>query len=288
MYNVEWEPPIIIEHMSENNEKTLGELYAEKYGKESGQPQTGDAIPVDTTKKDILEALTANIRSDWVEIELPTRNQFYPEGTCVTIRPFAYAEEKMLMTSSKAKNFNIINNLMKRCVQGIELQELTLADKVYLLFKLREISYGNSYKIELTCDGCEHPNALDIEINKLHVNYAPEDATSLEEIYLPDSQRKVFINLPRVKDESYLENPALILDNCWKFIERVEDIDSKDIIRAFVTRLSARDVSLIKQAIIGKDWGLDTQIKYHCTECETLNELALPLGADFFSASLED
>ena len=229
--------------MSENNKKTLGELYAEKYGKESGQPQTGDAIPVDTTKKDILEALTANIRSDWVEIELPTRNQFYPEGTCVTIRPFAYAEEKMLMTSSKAKNFNIINNLMKRCIQGIDLQELTLADKVYLLFKLREISYGNSYKVELTCEGCEHPNALDIEINKLHVNYAPE---------------------------------------------RVEDIDSKDIIRAFVTRLSARDVSLIKQAIIGKDWGLDTQIKYHCTECETLNELALPLGADFFSASLED
>ena len=38
--------------MSENNKKTLGDLYAEKYGKESGQPQTGDAIPVDTTKKD--------------------------------------------------------------------------------------------------------------------------------------------------------------------------------------------------------------------------------------------
>jgi len=271
--------------MIEKEEKTLGQIVKERYGK---MPTGESSIPVDSTKKDILQALTSDIRNDYVELDLPTKGLFYEEGQKIYIRPFSYDEEKMMMTASKAGSINLVDNLIRRCLQGIAVEELTIPDKVFILFKLRELSYGNEYKVNLMCEQCEHSNELVVEINKLNINYTPEDAQQLQEIHLPGCNRKAFVIIPRVKDEKYVTSPSLLMDNIWRFVERVEDIEDRDIIRSFIKKLPASDISILKQAIIGQDWGIDTLVKFHCLQCEAVNENSLPLNADFFSVNSGD
>jgi hypothetical protein len=194
----------------------------------------------------------------------------------------------MLLSSSKIGGKNIINNMMGKCVKGVSILDLTLPDKIYLLFKLREISYGTDYNVLLNCLHCEEPNEMIIPINELTVNYIDEKACTVKQLFLPGSKRNVEVTVPRSRDEDLITKPSKLMDNLWRFVNRVEDIEDKDIIRAFVKKLPAQDVSKLRNSILNEEWGLETKISFHCMHCEEKNDMDLPLTADFFSASSEN
>lgn len=272
--------------MSDKEEKTIGQVVAERLGKGTPEQTTASVPYEDTSRKQILQNLTANIRNDYVEVELPSRGKFYSEP--VLIRPFSFEEERMMMTASKASGKDLINNLMARCIQGVDVRDLVLPDKIYLLFKLREISYGNEYKVNIQCQECDNPNELIIEIDKLGVDLMPAEESITAIIHLPGADQEVEVGLLRVKDENILTDTRKVLDNLYLFINRVSDVTDKDIIRAFVRKLPARDVSILKNAILNKSWGLDSNVHFVCSQCEATNLSDLPLNADFFSVNSGD
>ena len=273
--------------MSDKEEKTIGQVVAERRGKGADPVQNTSTVPYeDNSRKQILQSLTANIRNDYVEVDLPSRGKFYDKP--VLIRPFSFEEERMMMTASKANGKDLINNLMARCVQGVDIRELVLPDKIYLLFKLREISYGNEYKVSIQCTECSEPNDLIIEIDKLGVDLMPAEESITAILQLPGADQEVEVGLLRVKDENILTDTRKVLDNLYLFINRVADVTDKDIIRAFVRKLPAKDISILKNAILNKTWGLDSSVHFVCNHCEGTNLSDLPLNADFFSVNSGD
>ena len=79
-----------------------------------------------------------------------------PSGDIVKIKPITFEEEKLLINSASSKK-DPLNIFIDKCVEGENLGSLLFIDKIYLLFKLREISFGNKYKFSITCptvQGC--------------------------------------------------------------------------------------------------------------------------------------
>ena len=124
----------------------------------------------------------------WSSIDLPSRGQAYNnlEGS-VEIRPFTYEEEKLLRSISKvSQGKGAIEKIFDNCVKGVPYDALTIPDKSFILFKLREISYGNEYPVVFNCTNCQTDNRMRVEISELPVNYVDENAKGAIGIMLDD------------------------------------------------------------------------------------------------------
>jgi len=245
-------------------------------------------ITTDNTQADALKELLRKVDSKtaWVDVTLPSKGLIAGTDSTVQIRPFTFEDEKILRTVQNANQAsNTIKVLMNRTVKGVEYEKLTLADKTYLLFKLREISYGNDYPVDIECPQCNFKNSLNIEINKLPVKYL-EDSGSLEnKVVLPDSEVEVEYRFPMADDDASLTDIADMMDNLWRFIVSVDGHESRMVIQGFIPKTSGKDVLTLQKKIFGTEFGLQTKVNFFCEDCKADSEIELPLTASFFNVN---
>jgi len=222
-----------------------------------------------------------------VLVDLPSGGKAYHEHAGhVNISPFTYADEKHLRgVTNMSGAQKAIGTIFDRCVEGLSYEESTIPDKNYLLFKLREISYGDDYPITLNCDTCGANNMLKLKISSIPVNTAKEDLEDPIKVTLPDTEQEVEIRLPRSRDESYMENLGSITNNLWRFVISVGGYTDGVVVRKFIEQTSVRDVDVMRATVLNVDYGLDQKMSYHCLECGHLNKGMIPLNENFFSAS---
>ena len=238
--------------------------------------------------KDAISQLLKKVESKkgWVSITLPSRGVFNEGIKEVKIRPFTYEDERILRSVTRVnEGIKAVSTLMERCIEGISYSDLSLYDKHYLLFKLREISYGNEYPVGIECQHCGEENSLAIELDQLKVDYANEGMEYPTPVVLPDSEVTAYINCPRAKDEGLLNNPAALTDSLWKFIERIESHSDRGIIQGFLTKTTAKDIAVVRQSIFSRKIGLQTDVRFICKHCNADEVMNLPINENFFSVS---
>lgn len=237
-------------------------------------------------QKIIDELLKAAPPSTAVEVELPSECRVYkledPELP-VTIRPMTFEDEKSLVGSAKS-NQDPVNMILQKCVTNIKVQDLLPMDKLYLIMKLREISYGNDYKTLLICTNCKSENPTTIKLSELNVNPVPDDFCDPVEVELPEIKKKAKIRLPRVRDEKVLQDSAGALEQLWRFVQEIGGHSDKSIIAAVVNKLPVRDVRTILNAM-KSDYGVETKVKFNCKDCGGVSIVDLPIDANFFNVS---
>ena len=116
---------------------------------ETLEPEEGSA------PKEILSELLKNVQSKigWSQLRLPSAGFNPSKIETIEIRPFTFEDERLLRTTKTISQGElIVEQLISRCIKGIEYKDLLLIDKNYILFKLREISYGDSYDIKVACE----------------------------------------------------------------------------------------------------------------------------------------
>ena len=239
--------------------------------------------PLEVSK---VDELFANLP---VEVEtildLPSRGKFY-KTALIKLRPVNFEDEKA-MTVAKGQGENALNLLLSRCLQGEDIHNLLVMDKVVATYKLRSISYGNDYKAIAICESCKSENELNVPLDQLPMNQIKEDAQDPRKITLPVLKKEVVVRFPRVRDEEFLKDEAAIFDNLWRFVEAVDGNSDKTFVAAFLkdARLPLRDAHAILNEILGKDLGIQTVIKFNCQTCNKANIINLPISPDFFTVS---
>ena len=231
---------------------------------------------------DILKDLPA---STDIEVQLPSECRAYKledPDMPVTIRPMTFEDEKSLVSAKKDQD--PINLLLQRCVTNLNIQDLLQMDKLYLLMKLREISYGDDYKTLLVCQHCKAELPSTIKLSQLNVNPVPDDFTDPVSVTLPQLKKVIKIRLPRVRDEKMmasLENP---LDQIWRFVIEIDGHTDKSVIAAVIPKLPIKDTRTIINAL-KLEYGVDTKIKLECTKCGGVSVQDLPIDANFFNVN---
>ncbi len=242
----------------------------------------------DTSLKDTLASLLEKVEQKiaWMSIDLPTAGVFTNGIGSVEIRPFTFEDEKILRSIKNATDgANVINTLITRCTKNLNFHELALADKNYILFKLRELSYGSTYDIEAECNSCGTGNKLTVELDKLPVNYATVEDSRTTKITLPDSEVEVEYTIPVATDEKFLQNADGIMDNLWRFVKSIGGHKERMIIQGFISKTTAKDVTVLRNSIFNTNFGLQTRVNFICSECSADSVIELPINEGFFDVS---
>lgn len=242
--------------------------------------------PDHAAKQDIIEELLKNLPPETaVEIELPSENRVYtlpdPDGI-ITLRPMTFEDEKALVSASP--NQDPINLIIERCTTNINIGDLLPMDKLYIIMKLREISYGDDYNTLLICPSCKSENPTTITLSDLNVNPVPDDFTDPIEVILPTLQKNVKVRIPRLRDEKYMKTTQDALSNIWRFVVQIEDYTDKQIIVEVLKKLPIKDMRTILNAM-KTDYGVETKIRFDCNSCNTQSVMELPIDANFFDAN---
>lgn len=236
------------------------------------------------SKEEIIESLLANAPADVeIEVDLPSEGRVYnldESNGPITLRPMNFDDEKSILASP---NSDPINTILQRCLKNIKVHDLLPMDKLYLIMKLREISYGNDYSCLLICPKCSAENPTTVLLSDLPVNPVPDDFQDPIKITLPKIGKEATVKLPRVRDEQSFSDGTWT-DSLWRFVVSIDEYTDKSIISEVINKLPLVDVKTIVAAIT-TTYGVETKVKLQCGSCGGASVVDLPIGANFFGVS---
>jgi len=240
----------------------------------------------DLSEQQIIDNILKNMpATDEVEMVLPSKNRFYSlidPAKPITIRAMTFEDEKAMM-SKKNINTDVLNLLLTRCVSNINISNLLQMDKLFIIMKLRELSYGDEYKANINCESCKKDNIVSFTLSEMPVVYLEEDAVDPCEVDLPVLKTTMKIRRPRVSDEGYFNNADSAIDNLWRFVEEVGGYNSKRIISKILANIPLKDAHVILEALNTTKYGVDTKVRFLCDYCAHNVVMELPITSDFFT-----
>lgn len=223
-------------------------------------------------------------------VDIPSKGKLYPAfdpKVGITVTPITFQDELDMLEKRNEKGFKPIDFLLSRKMKGVSLNEMLPMDKFAVLIKLREVSYGNEYVVDTTCEKCSTENSLTFSLKDIPVNYLPDGFKEPIKLTLPICQAEVEVRMPRQYDFDLIGEEANIGNHLWRFIVSVNGIEDKAEIADLISdpRFSLRDSKAILDAILSSDYGLQTVVNYECQHCKAINEARFALNADFFTFS---
>ncbi len=240
----------------------------------------------DAAKQQIIDDILTNVPTNTaLEVDLPSECRVYDledPGMPITVRPMTFDDEKAIVGAKK--NDDPVNIVLQRCVTNIKVMDLLPMDKLYLIMKLREISYGDDYKTLLLCQECGSENPTTVKLSDLNVNPVPDDFEDPITITLPVANKEAKVRQPRVRDEKFFSNPEKALDELWRFVVEIDGHSDKSIVAAVMDKLPLKDMRTILNSI-KSDYGVDTKVKFACKDCGGVSVVDLPIDASFFDVN---
>lgn len=216
-------------------------------------------------------------------VKIPSLGKFYLNGTPeITISPIKFEDEKNLSINAK-NGINPINLILTKCVKNFDINSLLLIDKIILLLKIREISYGETYPARVICPKCEAESEININLNELIVRTIPEDILDPREITLPKLKKKVKVRFPRISDEQFLNTQEQVYSNIWRFVVEIDGTSDPVFISKAIPRMHIMDIKFILKHIMRSDLGLDPKFILQCGSCGGESEMSVPINENFFS-----
>ena len=128
------------------------------------------------------------------QLTLPSTRQ------TVSYRPFTVREEKNLLIAMQSNNKNdhigTVVDVISTCIdEEISVEDLTMNDIEYLMVKLRTTSVGETVTMRATCEKCEAPKAIEIDLTDFYVKGESKDG---DRIHLADNIGLI-MQLPRLR-----------------------------------------------------------------------------------------
>lgn len=205
--------------------------------------------------------------------------------TEVTLRPMTTKEEKIIYTS---RDMSFIEKIVKSCIvepKNVDIDLLHPNDITYLLYMIRELTFGPNYKQKMQCPYCGLRQ--DIEIDITEMTYEILDLESLDEklnVKLPVCGDTVQLKLLSQGDFNHIDEyiKRLVRQNkledpegykyVYRFAKMIKTIngeekeDIKEVI-SYVDNLNMRDFGAIKDILQSIPIGINTLNIRKCRNC---------------------
>ena len=238
------------------------------------------------------------------EITLPSQgllNPEIPEGK-LTQRCMMVADQKFLSGSNKTAN-NALHQLIQRTIispEGFDVSNLTLPDTLYLLFKLRILSYGKDYRFLTRCPECGKKIEVRVDLSTLPVETLEEGYEEHLEVTLPHRGDTVYTKILTNKELEDIEteikrrkrrNPDDESDYILRIVYSINKIklakDGSELthpidLEKYVSSLTDLDALTIISARDSISYGITPTIEYVCPECGEYIDVNVQFSSSFF------
>lgn len=232
---------------------------------------------------------------------IPSRGKVYSDMEVpeqFTLRAMTTVEEKMRLSG---QGIEVIPKLIQACTvepEKIDVSKLKMFDIQFLMYKLRTVTYGSDYEIEIRCPHCGATKRVTINLDEIHVNYLDEEP-NLVFGPLPVSGDMIECKALSAADYAYIAREAKRIKN--KFLNYVGDpeiiltlqtkilkVNGEDLpanmSQKYVETMHMRDVRYLEskyEDALG-NIGLDTDMTEVCDDCGSEFEFTVSTDSDFF------
>lgn len=241
-------------------------------------------------------------------VPLPSRGILYQNVTdaeeifkgFIKLYPMTLKEEEILSTPRFLKSGSATRMILENCIDSnIDAKDILLFDSNFLMFYLRQISYGDEYTFSLKCMNniCEQKFEHTINISELKFEELPEDIKEPIIIKLPNCGYTVECILPRLyhSEDIYMRNKnkkkntsdedRRALDNLVTTTIKITDLEDNEVPKRYWEEFY--------QAVIGNDaaelrkktkfnTGVDKLEDISCPYCGEDYSGTIPIGIEFF------
>lgn len=218
-------------------------------------------------------------------IDLPSKGKFYPNFQGVEVMPLTYLDEQKIINSRDGKT-DLVSRLLEKSIKGVDVDNLLTMDKMFLLMKVREASYGDSYDFRINCPSCKTEIKTSLNLSQhLNMTQVPDDLDDPRKITLPKLGVEVEVRFPRSKEEQFLGDYEMSFKNLYRFVVSINGNPDPVFISKALKRMSIRDIKKIIMEVNKGDYGIDPRFIFECPECNYEDTLAVPMDVTFFSVS---
>lgn len=213
-------------------------------------------------------------------------------GKRYNFRQFTVKEEKMMAQAKESDNIEVIVNtvkeVIKHCVDGLDVEKLALFDVEYIITKIRSKSVGEKIDFEMYCDeSSKHPTIpVRVDLDKVEVTIPPGHSKNVN-LY---DQTGVIMKYPTLSDLPKLENMTsfdaivMCIDQIYTAEEVFEASDhTHEELVEFILGLTEQQKEKIQQSFFDTMPVFHTTIEYKCSECGHQHKKTIRGLASFFA-----
>lgn len=225
--------------------------------------------------------------------ELPSRGFYYSDA--IYGKPLTATQAKQLGGMNQKNAEAMIDAILKENIKGVSFGDILLADKMFLMFWLRQNSFKRTnYTLKYECSECEHKETKDFTAADLKINYHLDITDDLFDI---DVGGKVFkVKYPTVSDRDEMIHVKKKNANTITFDEEfltlastIVSIDGEEMhllkkyrYLADSNKFSADDLSDLTSGLNRIAIGVDPYIEIECTKCGGKSISLIPFRPDYF------
>jgi hypothetical protein len=229
------------------------------------------------------------------QLNVPKYELTIPSSGIVTeYRPYLVKEEKLLMLALESQDekqmTKAVIDIIDSCTfNKLKMNSLTMFDVEYMFTKLRSKSVGETSKVTLPCETCEHRNETAIDLDMVSVTEKPDTKIQLTD------DTGIIMKFPSLADYLDVQNSdkeaiGKIFDIIAVSIDSIysgdEMFDASSHSRAelidFIESLSSEQFKMV-QAFLDANPVAYINSSFKCEQCGTDNVIELKGLANFFS-----
>jgi len=248
-----------------------------------------------------------NFNLETERVQLPSGGKLYQtddeviKSGFIDLYPMTVKEEEILSTQRFLKKGVATRMVFENCIaSNIDAKDLLSYDSTYILFALRQISYGDEYTFTKKCsnDSCGKEFKHTIKISELEFNELPDDIEEPIELTLPKTKYNVSLILPRVfhteqiqmmrekrKDATTGDRETILIDQLLVTTLSITSPDGDEVPQKdwkdFYEEIPSFDRAHISDAV-RFNVGIDELEDVECPYCGTEQGGNIPIGIEFF------
>lgn len=239
--------------------------------------------------------------------DLPSGGKIYDKeiNPHVELRSMT-ARDEMKRLNPTSSQFKTLADIIESCMiekPAIHVYDMALGDYEFLLHKLRIVTYGDEYKMTVSCPFCGHRFETEAHLENLWLkDFDLEKFKNLQVFTLPKSGKtiKLRFQTPRMLDEIEAKTKEMarkykeaeISFDLLVLLETVIDtVDDKKLtsveLETFINTLPAMDMTKIINNLdaLNASIGLDNRLLLTCPKCGGDVPTSFRFGSEFFRPS---
>lgn len=258
--------------------------------------RTAPGQPTSNQKEAPQQTNIAERSGIWIPIPhdaLPSRGKYYEEQ--IQGRPLGATEIKQLSSMNQKNAEALVDQTLKQCIRGVAFDNILVADKLFLLFWLRQNTYKRTgYTTTFECSECGAKVSAPFSIEDLEVNYHPEEGEDLFDIPVGDNIFRV--KYRTVADDIEMKNVIKKNANTISFDEDFLTMASSivaingetlHLLKKYryitdPTKFTADDFSELSGGLNAIAIGVNPIVKIPCSKCGGISDTLIPFRPDYF------
>jgi len=243
-------------------------------------------------------------------VELPSKGKYYPEGhplheqETIEIKQMTAKEEDILTSRSLLKKGVALERLIESIIvdKRIDPNSLLVGDRNAIIIATRVSGYGGEYDTQVTCPACATKQPYSFNLNDAEI-YDGSDISKLDleehdngtfTVQLPKTEVNVTFSLLTGDAENSLMGGAptdkkrrsiterTVTGQIASMVVAVNGDTSIQAIKYLVENIPSMDSRHLRAAWRLVSPNIDLTQNFECSECDHVQEMEVPLTADFF------